>query len=304
MMSLLNRLAPTPLRIKLPYSFDRKTMYGFLDDALHPDLEPKSYSVVLDFSRMRFVDSSAITVIANTIWYLRKRKVKVSFANHGLGTDSNRFLDDSGFFETFDGAAVFKDSALRKTTLPLEQVAHDKSYAWIHHKFSPWIAAKVGMTEASFASIKLCLQEIFNNIIDHSGEKVGCVFAQHYPKKNQIMLSISDFGVGIPANVRKVLPDLSDSEAIAQAAIEGFTTKSTVRNQGAGLDILTRYVVVKNRGSIHVHSLKGSFQCIHAASGARPLHREVQSSYPGTLVQITFNTDFLEPIAEKEEFEW
>lgn len=171
-------------------------------------------------------------------------------------------------------------------------------------RFPRWIAAKVGMSEASFASIKLCMEEIFNNIIDHSGEKVGCVFAQHYPKKNQVMLSITDFGVGIPVNVRKVKPDLSDSEAIAQAAIEGFTTKSTVRNQGAGLDILTRYVVVKNRGSIHVHSLKESFQCIHAASGARPMHREVKSSYPGTLVQITFNTDFLELIAEKEEFEW
>lgn len=304
MKSLLNRLAPAQVWIKLPHSFDRKTMYGFLEDALHPNLEPKSYNVVLDFSRMKFVDPSAITVIANTIWFLRKRKVKVDFANHGLSTDSNRFLDDSGFFETFDGKSVFKDSTLRKTTLPLQQVAHDRSFAWINNIFSPWIAAKVGLSEASFASIKVCLQEIFNNILDHSGEKVGCVFAQHYPRQDQVMLSISDFGVGIPSNVRKVKPGLSDSEAIAQAVIEGFTTKSTVRNQGAGLDILTRYIVVKNQGSIHVHSLRGSFQCIHAASGARHLHKEVASSYPGTLVQITFNTNFLEPVAEKEEFEW
>jgi hypothetical protein len=77
-----------------------------------------------------------------------------------------------------------------------------------------------------------------------------------------------------------------------------------VRNQGAGLDILTRYVVIRNRGSINVLSLKGSFQCIYSASGARHLPKDTKISYPGTLVQITFNTEFLEPIAEKEEFEW
>lgn len=168
----------------------------------------------------------------------------------------------------------------------------------------PWVSAKVGLSASSFASINVCLQEIFNNILDHSGEKVGSVFAQHYPKKKTVMLSISDFGVGIPHNVRKVMPELNDSQAISQAVIEGFTTKSNVRNQGAGLDILTRYVVIRNRGSINVHSLKGSLQCIYSASGARHLPKNINISYPGTLIQIIFNTEFLEPIAEKEEFEW
>lgn len=304
MKALLERLAPTNLWVKLPHTFDRKTMYGMLDEVLDSSLEPRSYKITFDFSRLNFVDASAITVLANLMFYLRKLKAKVAFANHGIASEANRFLDDAGFFLLFDGKRIFAESGVRKTTLPLQQVPHEKSYSWIHNTFSPWISAKVGLSESSFASVKVCLEEIFNNIHDHSGEQVGCVCAQHYPKKNEVMLSISDFGVGIPTNVRKVKPGLSDAQAIAQAAIEGFTTKSTVRNQGAGLDILTRYIVIKNRGSIHVHSLLGSFQCIHGASGARHLPREMTTSYPGTLVQITFNTEFLEPVAEKEDFEW
>jgi anti-sigma regulatory factor (Ser/Thr protein kinase) len=190
-------------------------------------------------------------------------------------------LDDSGFFRRYVGKNVFPGCALRATTLPLELVSHERSFSWIHHKFTDWISGGVGLSPASFASIKVCLEEVFNNIIDHSGEKVGCVFAQHYLQKQEVMLSISDFGVGIPFNVRKVEPGISDSAALARAVIEGFTTKSTLRNQGAGLNILTRYVVSNNRGRVFVQSLRGSFNCIYAASGPRMSARTEATAYPG-----------------------
>lgn len=136
------------------------------------------------------------------------------------------------------------------------------------------------------------------------GKKLAAVFAQHYPQKQEVMLSISDFGVGIPFKVRKVDPRISDSAALEKAVVEGFTTKSKARNQGAGLNILTRYVGSNNRGRVFVQSLRGSFNCIYAASGPRMSARTEETAYPGTLIQITFRTDSLEPIGEKEEFEW
>jgi anti-sigma regulatory factor (Ser/Thr protein kinase) len=302
--AILNTLAPPELRVMLPHNFDRKSMHVLLEQSLENDLKPRSPRITFDFSRLRFVDASAITVFSNLIEFLRKKGVRVQFAHHKFAKDCNRYLDDSGFFSTCDGKPVFPNAKLRETTLALQKVPHDRSHSWITNTFSPWIATRVGLSEASFGSIAVCLGEIFNNIIDHSGERLGCVFAQHYPEKKEVMLSVSDFGVGIPTNVRKVVPGISDSAAIAQAVIEGFTTKSNARNQGAGLAILTKYVVRNNRGSVTVHSLKGSFQCIYAASGERHLAKEEGYSYPGTLVQITFRTDYLEPVAVKEEFEW
>jgi anti-sigma regulatory factor (Ser/Thr protein kinase) len=298
-------LNPASVTVPLPYSFTTKSIHVLLEGALDDDLNPRANKVVFDFAKLNFADPTAITVLSNLVEYLKlKHGVKVFFRNFTFQTEGNRFLDDSGFFLRYVGKPAFAGSKLRATTLPLEMVTYDRSYPWIHNTFAEWIAERVGLSPASFASINVCLQEIFNNISDHSGEKIGCVFTQHYPQKGEVMLTISDFGVGIPHNVRKVVQDITDAKALEKAVVEGFTTKSTKRNQGAGLNILTRYVVANNRGRVYVQSLKGSFNCIYAASGVRMSSRNERVTYPGTLIQITFKTGSLEPVGEKEEFEW
>jgi len=298
-------LLPTSVTVPLPYSFNAKNIHVLLEGALDESGSPRANKIIFDFAKLSFADPTAITVLSNVVEYLKsKHNVKVYFRNYTFPTDGNKFLDDSGFFLRYVGKPAFAGSKLRSTTLPLQMVSYDRSYPWIHDTFATWIAGRVGLSPASFASINVCLQEIFNNISDHSGEKIGCVFTQHYPQKGEVMLTISDFGVGIPYNVRKVAPEVTDAEALEKAVVEGFTTKSTVKNQGAGLNILTRYVVANNRGKVFVQSLRGSFNCIHAASGVRMSSRNERVSYPGTLIQITFKTGSLEPVAEKEEFEW
>lgn len=302
---ILSSLLPTSVTVPLPFSFNAKNIHVLLEGALDSDLNPAADKVIFDFSKLNFADPTAITVLSNVVEYLKqKRGAKVYFRNFNYPTEGNKFLDDSGFFLRYVGQPAFKGSKLRSTTLPLEMVTYDRSYPWIYNTFAEWISDRVGLSKASFASINVCLQEIFNNISDHSGEKIGCVFTQHYPQKGEVMLTISDFGVGIPFNVRKVAPEVTDAEALEKAVVEGFTTKSTKRNQGAGLNILTKYVVANNRGRVFVQSLKGSFNCIHAASGVRMSSRNERVTYPGTLIQITFRTGSLEPIGEKEEFEW
>lgn len=302
---IFSALLPTSVTVALPFNLNVKNIHVLLEGALDENLNPAADKVVFDFAKLNFADPTAITVLSNVVEYLKnKHGTKVYFRNYNYPTQGNKFLDDSGFFLRYVGQSVFKGSKLRPTTLPLEMVSYDRSFPWIHNTFAEWIALRVGLSTESFASINVCLQEIFNNISDHSGEKIGCVFTQHYPQKGEVMLTISDFGVGIPFNVRKVEPHVTDAQALERAVVEGFTTKSTKKNQGAGLNILTKYVVANNRGRVYLQSLKGSFNCIHAASGVRMSSRTERVTYPGTLIQITFKTGSLEPIGRKEEFEW
>lgn len=301
---ILDFFASPKLTVELPFNFNLRNAHVVLRRVLGDELLPLAARITFDFSKLNFIDPTAITILCNLIEYLKKRRVKVEYTNYRFKTDGNKFLADSGFFRRYIPGDPIVESALRSTTLPLELLAHDRSHMWIHNNFSDWISHRVGLSRASFASIKVCLEEVFNNIRDHSGESVGCVFAQHYPQRKEVVLAISDFGVGIPTNVRKVEPQLTDAAAIGRAVVEGFTTKSTVKNQGAGLNILTRYVVANNRGTVFVQSLKGSFTCNFAASGPKMSPRMMDVSYPGTLLAITFRTDYLEPIGEKEEFEW
>ena len=279
-------------------------MYGFIDQVLQPNLEATSQRIIFDFSTLHFIYPTGVTVLSNLIEYLKKQKVRVTFRGFNQGSQCNQYLDDSGFFKHYIKQSAFPFSSLRGTTLPLSHIRHDQSHSWIENSFTEWITSRVNLSRSSFGLVNVCLQEIFNNIDDHSGEKVGCVFAQHFPNKNEVQLAISDFGIGIPANVRTLRPELNDSGAIKAAVVEGFTTKSTTRNQGAGLHILTKYVVLQNRGSVIVHSLRGSFSCTYLNGETKQTPREERGHYPGTLLQIHFRTNNLEPISEKEAFEW
>jgi hypothetical protein len=147
--------------------------------------------------------------------------------------------------------------------------------------------------------------EIFNNINDHSMQKIGSIFCQHFPRENQVNIAISDFGVGIPYKVKQVLPNLNDPEAILKATEEGFTTKSTARNAGAGLDILISNVALVNQGNLGIFSNHGCVIFKNDGSKIKNELRTLRGFYPGTLFDIHLRTDTIERRGDtSEEFEW
>jgi hypothetical protein len=151
------------------------------------------------------------------------------------------------------------------------------------------------------------LEEIFHNVNDHSGEGIGCTFAQHFPNKKRIQIAVSDFGKGIPKTVRTKLPLLTDSEAIKKACEEGFTTQSNVKNRGAGLPNLMRYVTQRNNGTVLIASGQANVSAVKGTNGTKVTGRSQSGIYPGTLVQVMLRTDTLEKSAvdtELEPFEW
>src|SRR5690606_26789301 len=154
----------------------------------------------------------------------------------------------------------------RPTTLPLMLVAYEESYQWLE-RFTFWLSNQIGITTESLVNIRMCVGEIFNNINDHAREKIGCIFAQHYPKRKEIKIAISDFGIGIPDNIRRISPSLQDHEAIEMASNEGVTSKTSPRNLGAGLHTLIENVVNDNGGSVYIHSNYGILSCVRGHNG-------------------------------------
>lgn len=45
---------------------------------------------------------------------------------------------------------------------------------------------------------------MLNNIKDHTEFDIGSIFAQHFPNKKEVVISVSDFGLGIPDKVREL----------------------------------------------------------------------------------------------------
>jgi sensor histidine kinase regulating citrate/malate metabolism len=155
------------------------------------------------------------------------------------------------------------------------------------------------MSTRSLSDLSVSLKELFNNVLDHSTEEIACVHVQWHPNKNEVHVAVSDFGIGIAAEVRRVRPELNDAQALLLATREGFSTKK-LRNRGAGLAILIDNVVERNGGSLAIYANRGILAC-REESRSRSL---AQAFYPRTLIDIVLRTDRIEPILEDDEFQW
>lgn len=294
--------------IHLPVNFNATTMYPFIGKVIDEQCNPKCSELYFDFSNLNFIKPVGVVVLSNLIEYLRKAKVKVYFLGHKKNSLANIYLDDAGFFNHYLKNYIFDSHHERGTTIPLALVADQEATSFLYFKLMPWIAKEVGLNEESLSTIRTSIEEIFHNIRDHSGVGIGCVIAQHFPNMRSIELAISDFGLGIPAQVRTLLPDLSDTDALRKASEQGFTTKSNVRNRGAGITNITRYITQKNNGTVLISSGKAQISAVQDLKTIEPkITARAMDFYPGTLVRAILKTDTFARViedAELEVFEW
>lgn len=293
--------------IRLPASFSFSTMYPFIKAAVDDNCDAECGEIAFDFSELKFIDPVAVVVLSNLIEYFLVLGVKTSF--HGLKTPTAGviFLDDAGFFRHYLKEPLRTHASLKETTLPLRLVANQNATPYLLNDMIPWLARRLMTTSIALSTVRICLEEIFHNIKDHSGVNVGCVFAQHFPKRKEVHIAISDFGLGIPANVRKIHPDVTGAEALNLAIQEGFTTKSNVQNRGAGLAVLTRYVTLRNGGGVFITSGNAYISVLPQGDVIKTTPRERSVRYPGTLIHVILKTDTLETLyedIEPEDFSW
>lgn len=261
--------------------------------------------VTIDFSRLTFIRPVGITFLSNFISWLKSQGSSVALSGLERYSAPISYLDDSLFFERHLGQKLNQHSRPRSTTLPLMEVAHEQSHSWLRHQMMPWLTRKLGTTRASLHPLQNCVSEIFNNTNDHSTKNIASIFVQHFPNESCVSISVADFGVGIPYTVRRISEDLDDNEAILKAVERGFTSKTTVGNQGIGLDDLLNSVVLVNRGEVAILSLNGhvSFYNVRNRIAARLLGQ--RGFCPGTTIAITLKTDTIEYVEEEpEELEW
>ena len=130
--------------------------------------------------------------------------------------------------------------------------------------------------------------EIYMNAFTHSQSAIGVTSCgQYYPNLKELKLTIVDFGVGIPSNVRAFLKNdnISSEECMRWAFADGHTTATDSNiSRGIGLGMLDRFVRL-NQGKLEIYS-DNAYTCIDK-DGQRFEGRE--QTFRGTIVNITLN---------------
>lgn len=303
--ALLERLNPmsnqSTLKIVLPHVFSRDTLYIMLKVVLS-GLENGHRKVIFDCTNLNKIEVGGVTALSNVVELYRNANVNVTFQN-AKTCGAAAFLEGSGFL------AQYQNNEPRKVNIAgeffcLKLIEYTRSHSYLNNELIPWLAKILQQDVRALATLKVCFEEIFNNIQDHSTVKMGCCCAHYDPTDKKIIICMSDFGVGIPAKVRSKIETASDQAAIAKACEHGFSTHSTPGNMGAGLHVLIQNVVTKNSGSVIIFSGNGIYSCVPGAkgSGRSAPHGGV---YPGTMIYITIDTKkFVPSEIDKEAFVW
>lgn len=220
--------------------------------------------VRFDFSRCDFLRPNAIAFLGGLARLIESRMGSVTFDWSTLrNAKVMATLRQNGFAGAFGHASAPWDGTSipfrEDKSLDMNRIMDYLTYSWIG---KGWVHVSELLRDA----IAGRMWEIYNNAFEHSGTQIG-VFScgQYFRTHNDLILSVVDFGRGIPANVRAFLryhvneetvSKLSGAACLKWAFQPGNSTCMGGVARGLGLDLLKEFIRV-NQGKLEVYSNEG-----------------------------------------------
>jgi len=142
------------------------------------------------------------------------------------------------------------------------------------------------MSESVRKKMSEAMLELFVNAQLHSKTQHIYTCGQYYPQRHTIEFCIVDTGVGFSEIFKhRFNKNISSIDAISWAVQDKNTTKVGMTG-GIGLAILHEFIEI-NKGSLQIISGNGFYQYDCASTNTQQLN----CSFPGTVVNVTFRTD-------------
>lgn len=247
--------------------------------------------VRFDFSRCGFLRPNAVAFLGGLARLVESRNGTVVFDwDSAVNPAVHANLCQNGFAETFGSpfsgwtgnSIPYREDRSKDMNGIMDYLA----YNWIGRG---WVHVSNRLRDA----ISERMWEIYDNAFEHSGTEIG-VFScgQYFPHNDTLLLSVVDYGQGIPAKIRTFVgsdpraQDLPASACLRWAFTRGKSTSTGSVARGLGLDLLKEFVRV-NQGTLEVYSNEG--YAIIDKDGEAFENRDI--SFEGTVVHITLRCD-------------
>ncbi len=265
------------------------------------EIDPET-NLILDFSNCDFLYPDYALIVLCAIKYIESKGIEV----HGKIK-----LDKSTFIYSF----LLKIDFFKNLKIDLPKIQTnfvDTSFVEIQNYTSEnqlevltrivkLLREKSKMDDDVFTGLDYCLNEILDNILNHSKEKEGWVVAQYYHKLNQIRLMIVDHGIGIQQALNEK-HNFTEEEALKNCIVSGVTNG---RGQGHGL-FATSLFAKENKGWLSIISGNNKLD----VSEHKTIVSEV-NFWQGTCVYLRVNTNvevdyklFTSDKFDQKEFLW
>ncbi|WP_422457362.1 hypothetical protein [Pantoea sp. BJFS-204] len=247
-------------------------------------------NVLFTFPHCRFLKPNAVAFLGGTWRSLQRKGVTVYVDWESLRYEIINTLIQNTFCQQFG----HKKTSYTGNSVPYREDPKQDTNSILDYLTQNWIGREwVRVSEALRDAVAGKVWEIYVNSFEHSKSPIG-VFScgQHYHTKHELVLSVVDFGVGIPHNVREYLSQdsraatLSAEACLRWACVSGNTTTKDGIARGLGLHLLKELVRI-NKGKLELYS--------HNAYVKIDQNGEIFKTLPfpfrGTILNITLLCD-------------
>lgn len=237
--------------IELPSQISSKTVTAFLRE-LHLGHQKACYDhFIIDFKQVTSAFPNACAPLAGIIeYYTQHHNVTFESTNEPFFIPKTRILEPSTF-----------GSDARDKAIPLSRVWKFSSSAEIHALVNAFVASVAHSAECEpgvLLGLSWCLNEVMDNVLQHSAIGHGYAMAQIHPKPKHIAICVYDYGRGIFNSLRSSQHAPKTAvDAILIAMQEGVTRDKQI-GQGNGMWGLHN-IVAKNSGLLNITSGSGCY---------------------------------------------
>lgn len=262
-----------------PEDFDR--LFG-----LWQQVNGDCLDVRFNFSGCRFIRHNGVAFIGGLARLIQNRAGKCFFDLATLGKNARDNLERIGFLDAFGS----QTSHVIGHTIPYREDSKPDPDSIVAYLKTAWIGRGwVKVSPLLRDAIVGRMWEIYANAFEHGQSSIGVLTCgRHYPRHKELSLTVVDFGVGIPSNVRIFLqtPAMPAKQTLEWAFRRGTTTKANGVGCGLGLDLLKEFVRV-NEGRLEVFSHEG----YALIDKDQETYHNRDFFFEGTLLNITLRCD-------------
>lgn len=250
-----------------------------------------SLDVLFDFSNCYFLRPNAVAFLGGLAHFINYRNGTARFDWSTVRADVLKNLNRNNFTRAFGGPSSQYQQA--GNTVTYRQDLRKDEGDICSYLENEWIGCGlVHVSQVLQAHIVGNVWEIYENAFDHANSEIG-VFScgQYFPRKRLLQLSVIDFGVGIPANVRHKMhingrPVERGAAACMRWAFQpGTSTKDSITRRGMGLELLKSFIKT-NHGKLECYSHEG-----YTLIRDNEVYENLTAFFKGTLVNITLRCD-------------
>lgn len=256
--------------------------------------------LLVDFNDVYFLETDDFVILACLIESFYHDECIVDFT--GGTAQFNRHLENIRFKEYWQSDFDRTKFTLsrNRTTLCLWRISKERIYDYSSYANKYFREAFIKGKD--LVPLGSNLQEVFNNIFDHSQSETAYVVTQFFPKLKRLSFSVCDFGIGIPSSINNFKKErnenpVSDAEALRLSLNLGFSIKSSPRNRGMGLDSIREFSDSSN-GVLCI--ISNNAVLIKKAGRDYDIF-ETNLNFKGTLITVDFDTTTLDLLDEEEQ---